>query len=864
MNIKLVNVALSLLLLAALVVAPRQQVLASPASTLLRQVHEWSGADILIIIDQSDSERTTDQRNVRGDVADYIITEATRDSQIPGRNKKHRASVVLFGSANRTAAYPGGWADLTSTAASSALKDWIDAEIGNLRGLTSYRSALDVANDQLKKDPKPENKQLVVFISDGAPQESVGETGQLGRHVDEMCRRIAEYNLNTADAIHEFLMVGYTSESGEPPLEQLRKLVVEKGCVDGDKAMRLQSSAEIYSKINPILQRFFEKEKAVIRETNKPFFVAPYLSSATFLITRQQENSISPKLYYFGSSGAQPSDPMPNVAKSSGLLFDHFSIADPSPGWWVVCADPREDVELQTTEAKYLLALNTNIEEVAQFQPLNLSVQLVKSKSAGMLQEVPDYPITLMVSANGQPAVELKRNNDSYPLPADLINTGRQGKHQLYFKAEAKYSEPSAPEQNPCGAERAVPAPGEITTSLAEVSKELTVAPEGYQAKLLYPGPDEIIPEKNKLHVELQVANAQGNPLTVQSAEPLSYTATVMQGGDEKGSYPLTKAALDTFKSQEFTLPPVEAAGNEPYTLKFSVKSGSETLIEVPVTGNFIVSSLSPNVQVLAPRANTKIEIRQPSWSFDFNDLFNGTRQPVEVEVQVMQGSQPKNPADMFDNPTQVLTATLGDGSGKIVRPTVALSPSTRVGVFTARLDDLPVGQYQLVTSLNGDANFPGGRTKPVSIQDKVDFSIVESPKFAEQQNLLRMLMALTGLILALLIAWLIYRYSSPPKGYLEVTAGGSNVGTLYFNGRKRTFEPSGKMLQTNYAPTLITRIKAKKGPKDEEGKNTVRLWLHTSSDGVETPIVSGETIRDGETIGLEHGMRATYHGTGQ
>lgn len=850
-----------------------------PASaTSLMQTDEWTGADVVLVIDQSGSETTTDPKNVRFAAAKILIDALRFDNVIPGRGKAHRASAVLFGT--KVLTFDGGsqgWADLSSEQEATKLQDWLTARTTTLLGETDYLAAFQAVKTQLAQGRQTGRRQLVVMLTDGVPSVTTPDrqTLSLNQYVAQIQPYLSKFNQGR----NKFLLVGNNDQPGNELDSFIAKLTSSAcySCVDKDKAIHIHSSAEFAQKLNPILSDFLAKEPTVNRTVNTPFFVAPYLNSATFFVARPQVGS-AVKVYYLadGPSGpvAKLANEYPEEQEAHTPLNELYSIPNPQPGWWVVCADQDANVTLQTSDTKYRVSLDTTTAQVTQFHPLNLNLSLLKATTLTATQALdilPAYPVNMTLSIAGGPSEALTYRNNVYPLRPDLVNTNLPDNYKLTFSAQMAYREPALPVISVCNQQQAAPAPVTHTVALVSATRTLEVvkAAESWQAHLV--GPTGVQTISSTLQLEIAVTGKDGNaaiPVQFSSKPDPTFLARIKQGINMVKDLPLQRTARGTFASLDFQVPPTDANGSLPYQVTFLGQSGSATILSLDADGDFDVSALSPYLKIDQPTLGAQYAARLPQWSLDWGALNNGVPQTVPVRLVLMQNNAPaKDPATVLtETLTNAITATLFTRDGAVITSNLTLRPDPdNPSAYVTTLSNLPVGAYRLVAGLTGNARYPNGKTKLVSSQVRLDFARIEGAEFSQQQSLLGNAKIVAGVLLALLLAWLFYTFTYGPKGYLEVkTTSGQGVAHIPVGGLTRTVSLSKRKLTQRYAATGLSRIIARRGARGEDGKPTIKLTLAVSGgDGEgDDVLLRGETVNDNESIGLGNGMNAIYHST--
>ena len=233
--------------------------------------------------------------------------------------------------------------------------------------------------------------------------------------------------------------------------------------------------------------------------------------------------------------------------------------------------------------------------------------------------------------------------------------------------------------------------------------------------------------------------------------------------------------------------------------------------------------------------------------------------QPLNIEAALVdKDGRPLQAAEMQANPnTQPLSAALVPPSGG-VGVSLPLVQSDAPGQYRATFTDYP--QFKWYDP--GDLGWHEIRIRPTG--DLKDTFVYEKPEGVSVRVELRRsplwwvlpaVITLALLLLAALVAYLVYLFTSPVRGQLvfagaRVTGGQSTVPV----GQGRRIVRVQKRRLAQYGLADLAAVKVQRTGRTEDGKETIKFWAWDTN---KEPIVPGDELTSGESTFVCDGVSA-------
>lgn len=285
---------------------------------------EPGGLDVVLVMDSSGSMKHTDPQELRKPAARLLVSLL---------GKEDRVAVVSFSDQGYPVAY------LTSATADKTLFPAID-RVSSKGALTNLLGAVEAARRVLAKGARPEQRRLIVLMSDGRM-----DLGNPQAERDATARLLDEFVPQLKGEGVELHTIAFTEESDRVLLERL----AQSG---GGRFYLARSDSELHE----VFTALFEQNKApdILPFTGERFHIDPAVSEVTIIGSKEGANV---RLTLLSPSGKQLSAKRhpPEVRWQESQQFDLITMPKPETGDWALQASAGKNRAYVLTDLKLQL-----------------------------------------------------------------------------------------------------------------------------------------------------------------------------------------------------------------------------------------------------------------------------------------------------------------------------------------------------------------------------------------------------------------------------------------------------------------------------------------------------------------------------
>lgn len=295
---------------------------------------------------------------------------------------------------------------------------------------------------------------------------------------------------------------------------------------------------------------------------------------------------------------------------------------------------------------------------------------------------------------------------------------------------------------------------------------------EPLQSRLQLVDPTQPQPQQSQVSLTFQVLDNSGNPLPEAAGFPLTLNAVIQPPGLSA----LAPITLVRGQNEMYTTPaPITLDQAGEWQVEVSALVNNQPVLETARANFQVFSTTSVGIQIVAPLAGSTSQVR---------DEPLGPLRSTPIELHLVDGQGlPVTISDAFSNPlTEAISATLRSEGGA---PTTIELEERERGILTADVPNLEPGNYSLSVTLSNKLNqtyvVPPGTETVIAT-----FTRLEHPGQARAAMIRVVSIGVPSVLGALLMAGLLYMFTSQMRGRLVVLRGVRNIDSFDLPRRRR------------------------------------------------------------------------------
>ncbi|GFP39747.1 vWA domain-containing protein, partial [Candidatus Hakubella thermalkaliphila] len=330
--------------------------------------------DVFLLLDQSGSMRWTDPENIRLEAARYFTKYlAAFYTDI----FDHHLGLINFGTTAPVEAMVP-LMPLDRQAISSIESKIVPLDLGD----TSFINALQLAVQSFASAEEGRERAVVIF-TDGEPDDprKLSKEAYFKEIKEFVAKNMAEVSL---------YVVAVDVEGKYWPEDKQFWGEITRGRIFGLPSVKEAELDKIYSTILLELLRIPELHWDEVPEEGLEVKIDPYLEKVTFSVLKERAE-VEFSLIRGDGEKVRPEDP--DVAYSSGRLFEIYAISEPAPGMWkYTITKGRGRVEVGRAFIRVEAKLLQPLSPYPQGKTMELLASFRK-RDGSPIKELPAYPL---------------------------------------------------------------------------------------------------------------------------------------------------------------------------------------------------------------------------------------------------------------------------------------------------------------------------------------------------------------------------------------------------------------------------------------------------------------------------------------